>query len=442
MLLQGYAGTYAGAGNKSLWRFTVDTETGVLAQPEPVLEAADSKYLSVQDPNVPAAEQEHQPETWARAEKKAPPQLLAMPRKVNGRAGLAVVNLATEPLQVVGEYGEEQDCSAYVTGDGEFWYTANYHDGGVRIYKLAAATDFPGNKKMSATGLAGKVTVGAEKKSVGALANLKLMHKIETGHESGCHQILLAGQFLLAICLLRNQILIYDRTQNWQQVGTLDFPQGTGPRHGIFTRDGQTLFVVSELSNELFVFAVGKKLATKSLKLAKVSEMQNLKLQADQATPNDFLTLISAQPLLEPNNLPAAAAAIRLSPDEKFLYVSVRERNVICVFKLTATYPKVTADVTSQDEPATMSAEKVLPHQKITASHLTATKIQEISCGGEHPRDLVLTPDGRFVLAVNRYPGSIVSFRRDPVSGKLGQQISSINIPQAVSVVFTEGVPQ
>jgi 6-phosphogluconolactonase len=146
--------------------------------------------------------------------------------------------------------------------------------------------------------------------------------------------------------------------------------------------------------------------------------------------------------LLEPNNLPAAAAAIRLSPDEKFLYVSVRERNVICVFELTATYPKVTADVTSQDEPAIMSAEKVLPHQKITASRLTATKIQEISCGGEHPRDVVLTPDGRFVLAVNRYPGSIVSFRRDPVSGKLGQQISSINIPQAVSVVFTEGVPQ
>jgi 6-phosphogluconolactonase (cycloisomerase 2 family) len=35
------------------------------------------------------------------------------------------------------------------------------------------------------------------------------------------------------------------------------------------------------------------------------------------------------QPLVAQNNLPAAAAAIRLSPDEKFLYVSVRERNVI-----------------------------------------------------------------------------------------------------------------
>lgn len=376
MLLEGYAGTYASAENKSLWWFAVDTETGILTQPKPVLEAADSKYLFVRKQNVHVGEQEHKSETLACTEGKVQPQLLAVPRKVNGRAGLAVVNVATDPLQVVGEYGEEQDCPAYVTGDGEFWYTANYHDGGIRIYKLTETSNFPGNEKLPTAILTGEDAAGGEKNCGNALANLQLIHKLETGRESGCHQILLAGPFLLACCLVRDQILIYDRTRNWQQVGTIDFPKGTGPRHGIFTRDGQTLFVVSELSNELFVF-------------------QNLKL-------------VSAQPLLEQNDLPAAAAAIRLSPDEKFLYVSVRERNVICVFALAG---------------------------------ITATKIQEAPCGGDHPRDLVLTPDGKFVLAVNRYPGSIVSFSRDQASGKIGKAISSINIPQAVSVVFTEGVP-
>ena len=376
MLLEGYAGTYASAENKSLWWFAVDTETGILTQPKPVLEAADSKYLFVRKQNVHVGEQEHKSETLACTEGKVQPQLLAVPRKVNGRAGLAVVNVATDPLQVVGEYGEEQDCPAYVTGDGEFWYTANYHDGGIRIYKLTETSNFPGNEKLPTAILTGEDAAGGEKNCGNALANLQLIHKLETGRESGCHQIILAGPFLLACCLVRDQILIYDRTRNWQQVGTIDFPKGTGPRHGIFTRDGQTLFVVSELSNELFVF-------------------QNLKL-------------VSAQPLLEQNDLPAAAAAIRLSPDEKFLYVSVRERNVICVFELAG---------------------------------VIATKIQEIPCGGDHPRDLVLTPDGKFVLAVNRYPGSIVSFSRDQASGKIGKAISSINIPQAVSVVFTEGVP-
>ena len=377
MLLEGYAGTYASAENKSLWRFAVDTETGILTQPKPVLEAADSKYLFVRKQNVHVGEQEHKSETLACTEGKVQPQLLAVPRKVNGRAGLAVVNVATDPLQVVGEYGEEQDCPAYVTGDGEFWYTANYHDGGIRIYKLTETSNFPGNEKLPTAILTGEDAAGGEKNCGNALANLQLIHKLETGRESGCHQIILAGPFLLACCLVRDQILIYDRTRNWQQVGTINFPKGTGPRHGIFTRDGQTLFVVSELSNELFVF-------------------QNLKL-------------VSAQPLLEQNDLPAAAAAIRLSPDEKFLYVSVRERNVICVFALAG---------------------------------VTATKIQEVPCGGDHPRDLVLTPDGKFVLAVNRYPGSIVSFSRDQASGKIGKAVSSITIPQAVSVVFTEGVPR
>ncbi len=377
MLLEGYAGTYASAENKSLWWFAVDTETGILTQPKPVLEAADSKYLFVRKQNVHVGEQEHKSETLACTEGKVQPQLLAVPRKVNGRAGLAVVNVATDPLQVVGEYGEEQDCPAYVTGDGEFWYTANYHDGGIRIYKLTETSNFPGNEKLPTAILTGEDAAGGEKNCGNALANLQLIHKLETGRESGCHQIILAGPFLLACCLVRDQILIYDRTRNWQQVGTIDFPKGTGPRHGIFTRDGQTLFVVSELSNELFVF-------------------QNLKL-------------VSAQPLLEQNDLPAAAAAIRLSPDEKFLYVSVRERNVICVFALAG---------------------------------VTATKIQEVPCGGDHPRDLVLTPDGKFVLAVNRYPGSIVSFSRDQASGKIGKAVSSITIPQAVSVVFTEGVPR
>jgi 6-phosphogluconolactonase (cycloisomerase 2 family) len=51
MLLTGYAGTYAGEDNKSLWRFAVDTETGALSKAEPVLTAADSKYLFLQSQN-------------------------------------------------------------------------------------------------------------------------------------------------------------------------------------------------------------------------------------------------------------------------------------------------------------------------------------------------------------------------------------------------------
>ncbi len=456
MLLTGYAGTYASEDNKSLWRFEVDAETGALSKPEPVLAAADSKYLFLQSRNLQADGLNHAAENLQAsgsdratenlqaAAGKTVPKLLAVPRKVHGKAGLAVVNVAVNPVQVVGEYSEEQDCSAYVTGDGEFWYTANYHDGEIRIYKLARlAQDFPGNKMAAAEILASreKVAPGIAKDSGSAAPNLKLIHKIATGHESGCHQIILAGQFVLAVCLLRDQILIYDRSKNWQQVGVVNFSKGTGPRHGIFDKAGKKLFLVSELANELFIFAAGEKLATrKNLTPKKFEdeqnftsiefpETQNFTANKFSEAKNDFLNLISIQPLVAQNNLSAAAAAIRLSPDERFLYVSVRERNVICVFEL-AHGKKVTENLNGHNA-ATTADQKTL-----AAMHLIATKIQEISCGGNHPRDMVLTPDGKFVLAVNRYPGSIVSFKRDAGSGKIGPQCGSINIPQAVSVVL------
>jgi 6-phosphogluconolactonase (cycloisomerase 2 family) len=76
-----------------------------------------------------------------------------------------------------------------------------------------------------------------KKNAVGALANLKLMHKSWKPVASpAVTKSFWRDNFCWRCCLLRDQILIYDRTQNWQQVGTLDFPQGTGPRHGIFTR--------------------------------------------------------------------------------------------------------------------------------------------------------------------------------------------------------------
>jgi 6-phosphogluconolactonase (cycloisomerase 2 family) len=67
---------------------------------------------------------------------------------------------------------------------------------------------------------------------------------------------------------------------------------------------------------------------------------------------NDFLNLISVQPLVAQNNLPAAAAAIRLSPDEKFLYVSVRERNVICVFALQGGVATKIQEVSLRGQPS------------------------------------------------------------------------------------------
>ena len=92
-------------------------------------------------------------------------------------------------------------------------------------------------------------------------------------------------------------------------MGSLEFPPGTGPRHGTIDNDFR-LFLVSELSNELFVY-----------------DWQNGPLP----------TLRAQLPVLPAgftSAKPPASAAIRLSPDERFLYVSTRFADVITVFEL------------------------------------------------------------------------------------------------------------
>lgn len=57
--------------------------------------------------------------------------------------------------------------------------------------------------------------------------------------------------------------------------------------------------------------------------------------------------------------------------------------------------------------------------------------IQAVSCGGRHPRDFILL-DG-YLLSANRFTNDVVSFRINE-DGTVGAKISSVTIPEAVSL--------
>ena len=118
----------------------------------------------------------------------------------------------------------------------------------------------------------------------------------------------------------------------------------------------------------------------------------------------DGFELMQRIPLLDaPGSGCDETAAIRLSPDERFLYVSVRGANLIVVLACASDGLRV---------------------------------IQRVSCGGDHPRDIALSPDGHFVLSANRYSGDLTCFPRDPASGRIGAQCSKVSVPEGVSIVF------
>ena len=326
--LTGYIGTYASPESLGIYRFTMDLDNGNLSKPELYYGALDCKYLSLHG------------------------TLLAAPRKRDGQAGICLLDTAGGGASLAGEAFYETAPACYVTQADACIYTANYHEGCILVYRKSPDS-------------------------------LTLTKRIDIAPKAGCHQILFHNHYMLVPCLLLDTVKIYDCSRDFAPAGELRFEEGTGPRHGIFDKDHKRLFLVSELSNQLFVYS----------------------LAAD--TPSGpAITLEHVYPLLPGDakyKEPPASAAIRLSPDGRFLYVSTRFADIISVFYIDGCQLKL---------------------------------VQQTGSGGVHPRDFTLTPDGQYLLAVNRTEGGLVSFRINPETGCLNGPCSQVPAPEAVAVIL------
>lgn len=144
----------------------------------------------------------------------------------------------------------------------------------------------------------------------------------------------------------------------------LDIPgiPGQGIRHGIFDKDGTHLYVMTEMACQVNVYQYEK-----------------------ESGHGELIQTISAMP--EGCGIPSLGAAIRLHPNGKWLYVSVRGSNHLTVFRT--------------DEKGTLSL------------------VQIQDSGGEIPRDFILSPDGRYLLAGHQDTDTICVFAINQESGRL-----------------------
>lgn len=128
----------------------------------------------------------------------------------------------------------------------------------------------------------------------------------------------------LTVCDLGTDTLaIYDK--DLRLISEAQAPSGYGIRHLVFSKDGKYIYAVNELVPSVSVFSYNNGEA----KLVDTVE-------------------------IECKNEKANGAAIRLSANGKYLYVSLREENVICVF--------------------------AVDNEKLTL-------LQTVDCGGDSPRD-------------------------------------------------------
>lgn len=152
----------------------------------------------------------------------------------------------------------------------------------------------------------------------------------------------------LAVCDLGTDALaFYDK--NLQLISETKVPSGYGIRHLTFAKDGRYIYAVNELvpSISIFSYKGGKAELTNTVKIDCKNEKAN-------------------------------GAAIRLSKDGKYLYISLREENVICVYEIN-------------DENLTL--------------------IQTMDCGGDGPRDFDIFGD--YLFCANEKSNSVTFFRLD-----------------------------
>lgn len=269
--------------------------------------------------------------------------ILASAIELEGRAGVALWDArhpCTPPFSMC---CPEKQTPCHLRFSGSSLLAANYHEGLFTVYRTDSH-------------------------------NLSCATQIACGEKAGCHQSLGRRGFILVPCLEQDQVRIFDR--KFSPRGVILFPAGSGPRHGIFHPKDRTLWMVTERSHELYHFNY-----------------------AD--TRYQLLQQVSILPKDHPEYAASTTAAIRLSPDGRFLYTSTRGADIMSVFALDA-----------------------------DGAHL----IQQVPCGGKHPRDFILSDDGRYVLVLCRDSDDLFSFPRDAETGKLGKIVSHIHVPEGSSI--------
>lgn len=163
--------------------------------------------------------------------------------------------------------------------------------------------------------------------------------------------------------------------------GSVDVKPGSGPRHLTFSKDGKFVYLVQELDGTLTTFSYDK---TGSLKV--IAETSIL--------PKGFKG-------------GTGAAAIKISPDGNFLYVSDRvDANAISVYK-------------------------ILKNGSIEL-------VEQQSTLGKGPRDFSIDPTGNYLLVGHQYTNDIVIFKRDITTGKITDTGKRIQLCSPVGLVFTK----
>lgn len=285
----GLVGTYSERDSQGIYSVSLDETTGMLENVQLFAPLENSKYLARQGDRLISLCSE------------------------GGRGGVALLNGAGKLLS---KCLFEEGIPCYVLAEGDFLYCSNYHLGTVSLLRC----------------------VGEE---------ISLVKQQSIAVKAGAHQVISYKNLCFVPCLHLDTMKIFSKDLEPQ--GEIRFPTGAGCRHGVLSLNQEFLYVLGELSNEIYCISL------------------------------ETREILSSMSILPPNvESKEGGSALRLSEDGKRLYASTRgEVNGIAL-----------VDIQGRD----------------------MTLGGFFSSEGCHPRDILNICQDKFLLVANQHSDSLVVF--------------------------------
>ncbi len=346
-----YVGSYNEEGKPAIYAYEFDATAGKLKKIFTVDDIANPSFLTVNKDGT---------RLYAVSEQSTDKGGLVYAYKAENKA---LISLNKQPT-----YGDDP-CYVSLSGDGKFAVVGNYSGGNFTIYPLKD------------DGSLGEALQTIEHQG----------SSINTERQEGPHVHSAVfnpeNTHVFVADLGTDDVYIYQFDADSEQPLTpaktpsVSVEPGAGPRHIIFSEDGQYAYLILELNGTVTVF--------------NHAEGRLTPIETVQLTDSDFQG-------------EQGAAEIRLSPDGKFLYASNRgDAHEISVFAIDA-------------EGGTLSL------------------VERISSGGEVPRNFEIDPSGNFLLVTHQDSNDLIVFKRDIDTGKLSKTEEKISLEKPVYLKFVE----
>lgn len=344
-----YVGTYAEPDTESIYLYNLNSETGELTR-----EAA---YKAGENPSYLALSPDRQHLYVVN-------ETISYEGEESGAVSAFAINGQGASLSLLNKVASKGGAPCYIALNGNTVLVANYVGGNVAAYAVQAD-----GKLSTATTVQQHEGTGPNEKRQEA----PHAHYFAPGP---------TGKYNFAVDLGADKVLAYTLEDGKLTSPTVAFTAapGSGPRHLAFRPDGKYAYLLHELNSTLVALAYNAENDTFE------------EVQALSTLPEGFTE----------NNQPAA---VKVSPDGKYVYSSNRGHNSMAVFAIDAETGKIRL-------------------------------VETVPTGGDWPRDFSIDPSGNILLVANERSNNITTFKIDKTTGKLTATGHEAQVPKPVNLVF------